>query len=52
MEGDGKKPRLAEPTNVRFGSKADICNAQADVRLVPIADLKLYECRLRMIVIM
>ena len=28
------------PTNVRFGSKADMCSAQADVRLVPIADMK------------
>jgi hypothetical protein len=26
-------------TNVRFGSKADMCSAQADVRLVPIADI-------------
>ena len=26
-------------TNVRFGSKADMCSAQADVRFVPIADI-------------
>ena len=26
-------------TDVRFGSKADMCGAQADVRLVPIADM-------------
>ena len=25
--------------HVRFGSKADMCSAQADVRLVPIADM-------------
>ena len=25
--------------HVRFGSKADMCSAQADVRLVPIADI-------------
>ena len=25
--------------NVRFGSKADMCGAQADVRYVPIADI-------------
>ena len=25
--------------NVRFGSKADMCSAQADVRFVPIADI-------------
>jgi hypothetical protein len=25
--------------NVRFGSKADMCSAQADVRYVPIADI-------------
>ena len=24
---------------VRFGSKADMCSAQADVRFVPIADM-------------
>jgi hypothetical protein len=24
---------------VRFGSKADMCSAQADVRFVPIADI-------------
>ena len=27
--------------NVRFGSKADMCSAQADVRFVPIADFAL-----------
>ncbi|MGB2594770.1 MAG: hypothetical protein WBC87_07625, partial [Pseudolabrys sp.] len=26
-------------TDLRFGSKADMCSAQADVRLVPIADI-------------
>jgi hypothetical protein len=26
--------------NVRFGSKADMCSAQADVRFVPIADIR------------
>ena len=26
---------------VRFGSKADMCSAQADVRFVPIADIQL-----------
>ena len=25
--------------DVRFGSKADMCSAQADVRFVPIADI-------------
>ena len=25
--------------HVRFGSKADMCSAQADVRFVPIADI-------------
>ena len=39
MEGDGKEPRIAEPTNVRFGSKADMCTALGDVRFVPIADI-------------
>ena len=29
----------AMPGNVRFGSKADICSAQADVRFVPKADI-------------
>ena len=31
-----RSPILA---NVRFGSKADMCGAQADVRYVPIADI-------------
>jgi hypothetical protein len=26
--------------DVRFGSKADMCSAQADVRFVPIADIR------------
>jgi hypothetical protein len=37
VEGDGKEPRLAEPTNVRFGSQADIC-AISDVRFPPNSD--------------
>jgi hypothetical protein len=28
-----------EPGDVRFGSKADMCSAQADVRFVPKADI-------------
>jgi hypothetical protein len=27
------------PSNVRFGSKADMCDSQADVRFGPIADI-------------
>jgi hypothetical protein len=27
-------------TNVRFGSKADMCSALGDVRFVPIADIE------------
>ena len=27
--------------HIRFGSRADMCNAQADVRYVPIADIHL-----------
>ena len=29
----------AENDHVRFGSKANMCSAQADIRLVPIADI-------------
>jgi hypothetical protein len=30
---------IEKPRYVRFGSKADMCGAQADVRYVPIADI-------------
>ena len=33
----GVATHLIQPSDVRFGSKADICSAQADVRYVPIA---------------
>ena len=33
------KPAYWKGANVRFGSKADMCGAQADVRFVPIADM-------------
>ena len=33
-------------TNVRFGSKADMCSAQGDVRYVPKADLLHFDIRL------
>ena len=32
------RPDLSKP-NVRFGSKADMCSAQADVCFMPIADM-------------
>ena len=32
-------PQRNSPFNVRFGSKADMCSAQADVCFVPIADI-------------
>ena len=31
--------KAVNPHDVRFGSKADMCSAQADVRLVPKADM-------------
>ena len=34
-----KWPQLPMSPNVRFGSKADMCSAQADVRFVLIADM-------------
>ena len=34
--------RAGQLTDGRFGSKADMCSAQADVRYVPIADMSLF----------
>ena len=37
--GPRLESRAVARLNVRFGSKADMCSAQADVRFVPIADI-------------
>ena len=37
-DGTGLNVDNSPPADVRFGSKADMCSAQADVRLVPKAD--------------
>ena len=34
------RPQTLISANVRFGSKADMCSALADVRLVPKADIR------------
>ncbi|MGB8395042.1 MAG: hypothetical protein WCE27_15660, partial [Pseudolabrys sp.] len=39
-EGTQSATRPRNAHNVRFGSKADICNAQADVCFVPKADIR------------
>ncbi|MGB7772093.1 MAG: hypothetical protein WBL43_09665, partial [Pseudolabrys sp.] len=38
-EGTQSATRLRNAHDVRFGSKADMCSAQADVRFVPRADI-------------
>ena len=42
MQYDGGKwlQFVMWPDDVRFGSKADICSAQAHVRFVPLADIQ------------
>jgi hypothetical protein len=41
----GPKGGVPKRLNVRFGSKADMCGALADVRFVPIADItKMFSC--------
>ena len=43
--------RCADLAHVRFGSKADMCSAQADVRFVPIADIDGLPVRLRNVLV-
>ena len=43
--GIAKKQIGRSEPNVRFGSKADMCSAQAHVRFVPIADIG--QCKLK-----
>jgi hypothetical protein len=38
-DGNGSNRGFGRATHVRFGSKADMCSAQADVRYEPKADI-------------